>query len=55
MIWHYLGGVLENKLAFSAKKNQIPNTHRVLILHMDILLYFQVFVDIAILNDDMFR
>lgn len=58
VIWYYLGGVLDSRLAFSAKENQIPNTHIVLSLHIDILFYFQSFVvwnDRDILNDDMFR
>lgn len=51
----YLGGVLESKFAFSTKKNQIPNIPIVLLLHIDILLYFPFFVDTAILNDNVFR
>lgn len=55
VIWYYLGGVLESKLAFSAKKKQIPNTCLVLLLHIDTLFYFQSFMDIDILNDGIFR
>lgn len=45
VICYYLGGVLESKLAFSAKESQIPNTHVVLSLRADILFYFQSFVN----------